>query len=167
METTLPMLQVQCQSQSQEEDTSQVKLVKERSPRRGHPEGSPTKKQKRDKIFKYDILLSIHQEGSEEEHLVSAHEEGSDGGFQVSSHLEEDLLESNHQESSEEQCLVSSHKEARRHLCLMIQMKLYKSLQIPTWSLLNLPRRGRRNKRNHLPLQTTQWLQNLQKMKDP
>ena len=63
-----------------------------------HPEGSPTKKQKRDKIFKDDILLSIHQEGSEEEHLVSAHEEGSDGGFQVSSHLEEDLLESNHQE---------------------------------------------------------------------
>jgi hypothetical protein len=96
METTVPMLQVQCKSKSKEKDHGKVKLVQKRPPRRGHP--SPFTKQRRGNMSRDDILPSTHDEGS-------------DGGFQVSIHLEEELLDSNHQESSEEDCLVSSHDE--------------------------------------------------------
>ena len=64
-----------------------------------HPEGTPPKKQKRNRIAKDDAMPSLHQGDKEEEILISIQEESSDKEFLVSSHLEGELLESNHLES--------------------------------------------------------------------
>ena len=57
-----------------------------------HPEGTPPKKQKSNRIAKDDAMPSFHQGDTEEELLISIQEEGSDEEFQVFSHLEGELL---------------------------------------------------------------------------